>query len=222
MRIAKRGFDIIVGSVLALVALPFILIAALVSAASLRAWPFFVQHRVGRGGHTFRILKVRTLPAHVPSYTAKTALDPASFSRSMAFLRRTHLDELPQLFLVPAGKMSLVGPRPEMRFLHDRLPRSTAELRTSVRPGCTGLWQISEGSLALINETPEYDRYYLLQSSTRFDLWILWRTFRVMFTRAEPVGIDDIPQWVLPTTKLEAELDLTTHRTLAAPVREPV
>jgi lipopolysaccharide/colanic/teichoic acid biosynthesis glycosyltransferase len=222
MRFAKRVFDVLAGSILALVALPFIAVAAVISGICLRSWPFFAQERVGHKGRSFRIVKVRTLPSKVPCYTDKNSLDPASLSRPMAFLRRTHFDELPQLFLVVAGKMSLVGPRPEMRFLHDRLPPTTARLRTSLRPGCTGLWQISESSVALINEAPEYDQYYVLQQSFRLDLWILWRTFRVMFTRAQSVGIEDIPRWALPTTTLDTELDLTPTRTLPAAMREMV
>jgi lipopolysaccharide/colanic/teichoic acid biosynthesis glycosyltransferase len=222
MRIAKRVFDVLAGSILALLAVPFIAVSAAASGICLRCWPFFAQERVGRNGRSFRIVKVRTLPSKVPCYTDKNSLDPACLSRPMAFLRRTHFDELPQLFLVVAGKMSLVGPRPEMRFLHDRLPPATAKLRTSLRPGCTGLWQISESSVALINEAPEYDQYYVLQQSFRFDLWILWRTFRVMFTRAQSVGIEDIPRWALPTTTLDTELDLTPSRTLPAAMREVV
>lgn len=222
MRIAKRCVDIVAGSVLTLVALPVIVGSAATSALALRSWPFFVQLRVGRGGRPFRIVKIRTLPADVPSYATKTSLDHASLSRPMAFLRRTHLDELPQLFLVPVGRMSLVGPRPEMSFLHERLPQCVAELRTSVRPGCTGLWQISEGSVGLIHEMPEYDRFYLLQPSIRFDLWILWRTFRVMFTKAPLIGIDDIPRWALRPTSVDIQPDLTAPQPVPSPARESV
>ncbi|MBW3614211.1 MAG: sugar transferase, partial [Actinobacteria bacterium] len=89
-------------------------------------------------------------------------------------------DELPQLLLVPIGRMSLVGPRPEMPFLHDAMPAPFARLRTEVRPGCAGLWQIGHQCSGLIVEAPEYDLYYVDNWSPVMDLVILWRTARAV------------------------------------------
>jgi lipopolysaccharide/colanic/teichoic acid biosynthesis glycosyltransferase len=192
----RRALDIIVSSILLLLALPVILIAAIGSAASLRAMPFFVQHRVGRRGTEFLFVKVRTLPVDTPSYVDKHQLDANRIPAFCRLLRRLHLDELPQLVLVLLGRMSLVGPRPEMACLHSDLPEDFAELRTSVRPGCTGLWQISEGCTGLIGTSPEYDSHYLAQRSLRLDLWVLGRTVLKMSGIKGTITLEDIPRWV--------------------------
>lgn len=191
----RRAFDIVASALLLLVALPIILVAAVGSAISLRAWPFFAQGRIGRDGERFLFLKVRTLRADVPGYIDKHQLDQSMIPPFCRLLRRLHLDELPQLFLVLQGRMSLVGPRPEMGYLHNRMPRGFAELRTSVRPGCTGLWQVSVASTELLNESPEYDRYYLANRSLRLDLWILWRTAINMVGIGRCITLGDVPEW---------------------------
>jgi lipopolysaccharide/colanic/teichoic acid biosynthesis glycosyltransferase len=142
--VAKRTFDIVVASILLLIAIPTILFCAVGTAISLRCWPFFTQERIGRDGRTFLFVKLRTLPAHAPRYASKYQLVALQIPRFSLALRKLHLDELPQLFLVVLGKMSLVGPRPEMPNLTDQFDSEFAKQRTSVRPGCTGLWQISE------------------------------------------------------------------------------
>lgn len=195
--IVKRTIDIVVASILLVATLPFILLAAIATAVTLRAWPFFTQDRVGRNGKTFRFVKLRTLPTHAPRYTGKyelTELHLPWFSRN---LRRLHLDELPQLLLVVVGKMSLVGPRPEMQYLHDEFDPLTAEARTSVRPGCTGLWQVSSHNDGMIYEHLEFDRHYLAHASPRLDAWIVWQTLRVV----TPIGgkrldsLNELPDW---------------------------
>ena len=206
----RRALDIIVSTILLLVALPVIVIAALGSAVSLRAFPFFVQHRVGRDGKPFRFVKVRTLPADTPAYVDKHQLDATRIPAFCQLLRRLHLDELPQLGLVLIGQMSLVGPRPEMAVLHDDLPRDFAELRTSVRPGCTGLWQISEGCTGLISSAPEYDSFYLNERTFRLDLWVLGRTALKMIGLRGTVTLDEVPSWALARpVERDVEIDLT-------------
>ena len=110
------------------------LVVALGCAIALRAQPVFVQDRIGRNGSTFRFVKLRTLSPDVPPYVDKHQLDQARIPRFCRLVRRLHLDELPQLLLVVRGRMSLVGPRPEMAHLHSLLPADLAAERTSVRP----------------------------------------------------------------------------------------
>lgn len=193
----KRALDIALSIVLGLVAAPVIVVAAIGAAVALRSWPFFSHLRVGADGRDVRILKIRTLPRHTPAYTDKYRLDLDATPAFCRFLRRLHLDELPQLYLVPLGRLSLVGPRPEMRSLHDQLDRAFAELRTSVRPGCSGLWQVGERSNQLIHEGAEYDRFYLTHASARLDLWILWRTALMLTGIGGVVTLDDVPDWAL-------------------------
>jgi lipopolysaccharide/colanic/teichoic acid biosynthesis glycosyltransferase len=206
----RRALDITVSAGLLLLTLPVIVIAAVGSALSLRATPFFVQRRVGRDGEEFLFIKVRTLPVETPAYIDKHQIDARRIPAFCRLLRRFHLDELPQLLLVLLGRMSLVGPRPEMSCLHEELPDDFAELRTSVRPGCTGLWQISDGCTDLIGRRPEYDTYYLEQRNLRLDLWVLGRTALKMSGLKGTVTLEDVPRWVgSEPRELDVTLDLT-------------
>ena len=193
----RRALDIVVSATLGVIVLPIIVAAAIGSAVALRAWPFFVQDRVGKHGEPFRFVKVRTLPTDMPSYTDKHQLDHTRIPAFCRGLRRLHLDELPQLALVLRGHMSLVGPRPEMAYLHEQMPPAFAELRTSTRPGCTGLWQISESCSDLIGTAPEYDHFYLAHRALRLDVWVLLRTAMQMLGLERGVHLDDVPAWTI-------------------------
>jgi lipopolysaccharide/colanic/teichoic acid biosynthesis glycosyltransferase len=201
----RRAIELAVTVVLVVVTLPVMVAAAIGSAVVLRAWPLFVQERVGRDGVPFRFVKIRTLPTSVPRYLDKHALAAHEVPRFCRALRRLHLDELPQLFLVLTGRMGLVGPRPEMAVLHERLDPDFARLRTSVRPGCTGMWQISSGCGDLIGSHPEYDRHYLANRSLRLDLWILARTVLMVLGR-DTVHLADVPVWARRAEVLDLEL----------------
>jgi lipopolysaccharide/colanic/teichoic acid biosynthesis glycosyltransferase len=159
--------------------------------------PFFVHERIGWRGRRVMVPKLRTLvPWHDP-YADKTAVAIVGRSRLTAFLRETHLDELPQLFLVPIGRMSLVGPRPRMAVEAAACrDHEFDELRTTVLPGCTGLWQISDAQRGRVSDRPEYDRLYVEQRTVRLDLWIVWRTI-AQALGAAPIVIDDVPRWAL-------------------------
>jgi lipopolysaccharide/colanic/teichoic acid biosynthesis glycosyltransferase len=191
----KRGVDIAVGTVLAAVALPLIVVLAIGAAITLRAWPIFVQDRLGKNGRTFRLPKVRTLPPDTASSTDKYSLSNVRIPAFGRVLRRTHLDELPQLLLVPFGLMSLVGPRPEMPEVAARYPAEFVAERTSVRPGCTCLWQLSDSADGHIYEAPEYDRAYLRHSGPLLDAWILYRTARAWLPKSSAIGLGDLPAW---------------------------
>ena len=191
----KRAIDVVFGTLLALATLPVVLLLALITTVNLRAWPFFVQTRIGAGGVPFRLVKLRTLPVSTAPYADKRAIESIPLTWVSRTLRRTHLDELPQLFLVPFGLMSLVGPRPEMAFLHEQMPPSFARRRTQVRPGCTGLWQIGQGCAGLIAEAPEYDLHYVDHQSVLLDLWIVWRSIG-MVLGSGLVSLADVPAWL--------------------------
>lgn len=188
---AKAGVDVVLGSVLALVALPVIVVAAVGSALVFRASPFVVQERIGHRGRTFRFPKLRTLPATVPPAIDKYALVGYPIPWWGRALRAAHIDELPQLLLVPVRRMSLVGPRPEMAALADRYPVDFAAQRTRVLPGCTGLWQVSVASAGMIYEAPEYDSCYVAHLSLSLDVWIMARTV-VHFFGGAPLSRDRV------------------------------
>lgn len=216
LRVGHRALEVLIALTMALVTLPILLATLLASAATYRAWPFFVHERVGRGGRPFRFPKVRTLPPVTSAYADKYSIGGDAIPALMRFIRRAHLDELLQLWLVVAGRMALVGPRPEMAVLHGRLHPAAAAERTSVRPGITGLWQVSAHCDGLICERVEYDRLYVRHRNPLLDLWILWRTVqKVLLGRR--IHLFQVPQWAITMAPApDVVIDLT-----AAPVAAP-
>ncbi len=194
---AKRLVDILLGTALTLAALPVIAVLALGVSISLRCWPFFIHERVGRGGRRFRIVKLRTLPPSAHRYALKPDLAGVSVPAFGRFLRRRHLDELPQLALVPVGRLSLVGPRPKLPDQAEPMDPNFSGYRTQVRQGCSGLWQIGIDAHKLIADAPEYDTFYLRHRSLRLDAWILWRTARLMAGLGPRIALADVPAWAL-------------------------
>jgi lipopolysaccharide/colanic/teichoic acid biosynthesis glycosyltransferase len=190
--------DLLVGGLLLLVTLPIALVLAVGSVLTFRAWPIFTQQRLGRCGRPFLFAKIRSLPPSAPKYANKYEIRRLSKTRFGRFIRSTHLDELPQLFLVLSGRMSLVGPRPEMEAVAATFDPEFVVRRLQLRPGCTGLWQISVKADHLIGECPEYDLFYAEHCCIRLDLWILWRTAVQLLPGVEPIALEDIPRWVLP------------------------
>jgi nucleoside-diphosphate-sugar epimerase/lipopolysaccharide/colanic/teichoic acid biosynthesis glycosyltransferase len=177
------------------IALPLMLVLAGLSALMFRAAPLFRQERVGLDGRWFTLSKIRSLPADTAQNAPKYDLLTAENGRFGRFIRRTHLDELPQLWLVVIGKMALVGPRPEMPDLAARFDPAFARRRVTTRPGCTGLWQLSPEFDRLIGEAPEYDLFYVGHANLRLDLWILARTLMQFARPSTRVTLDDIPRW---------------------------
>lgn len=190
----KRVVDVCFGVVLAVVTTPLVLVLAVVVALELRAWPFFVQDRVMERGRLARFPKLRTLPRRTPAYALKSHV-AFELSQLRALLRRLHLDELPQLWLVVTGHLSLVGPRPRMPEAHEPVDPAYASMREAVPQGCTGLWQIGAHAHLLPHEHPEYDAAYVAGRSLRLDLWILWRTLLLVLGVGEPVRLDQLPAW---------------------------
>jgi lipopolysaccharide/colanic/teichoic acid biosynthesis glycosyltransferase len=188
MTFRKRAFDIVIGSILAVVAIPVVAALACGVMLSLRSSPFFMQRRIGLHGRPFSLIKLRTLPREAPPYADKYAIADAPTSGFCRLLRATHLDELPQLFQVPLGTMSLVGPRPEMPELLGRYDQGFVEARQRVRPGCTGLWQISPDTNQLIGEAPQHDLEYLERWSLLLDLRILALTLRMIIQPSSRVN----------------------------------
>lgn len=191
----KRLFDVVVGLPLAILLFPVVAVLAVGSLVVFRAWPFFVQDRLGLHGQLFRFLKVRSLPASTHSSLHKHDLQHVENVAWGRFLRRFHLDELPQLWLVVAGTMSLVGPRPEMPSLAATFDQEFVRERLTLRPGCTGLWQISTASAGLIGDEVQFDLHYVRNWSLRLDLWTLFRTIEEIFGGRPLTELSEIPRW---------------------------
>jgi len=124
----------------------------------------------------FEMYKFRSMYVHASGsdYSPKTPDDPR-ITRLGRFLRRTSLDELPQVLNVLEGRMSLVGPRPEMSFIVEQYGEKQRQ-RLEVKPGLTGLWQLSGDRAFLIHENIEYDLYYIQHRNLFMDLAILLHT----------------------------------------------
>ncbi len=173
---AKRAFDFVIALLLTLAISPFLLVIAGIIKLTSRGPALFVQNRVGRNGRVFQLYKFRTMHVDAPqyAYSPKTSSDPR-ITRIGAFLRRTSLDEIPQLFNVLNGDMSLVGPRPEMPFIVEEYNELHRQ-RLRVQQGITGLWQISADRAHLIHENIQYDLYYIRHRNFFMDVAILLHT----------------------------------------------
>ena len=221
---AKRVMDILVGTTLAVVATPVIAVAAVGVMISLRTLrPFFVQSRMGQYGEPILVPKLRTLPLSTPSYALKTGM---SFEHVPAFarlLRAIHIDELPQLFLVVMGRLSLVGPRPKMPDAVEPIDPGYGARRVAVPQGCTGLWQISESRMGLPSDAPEFDEFYVSHHSLRLDFWILMWTIPIAGRMRRQITMADLPLWATGAPRLRpslATLDLTDAGRHWTPVAE--
>ena len=179
----KRSLDVVLGLSLTIFTSPLVIFLAIGSALSFRAWPFFVQVRLGKNGKFFNFVKIRSLPTSTLATADKYDVSKIVNTRFGSFLRSLHLDEIPQFWLVVTGRMSLVGPRPEFPELAQKFDQQFVSVRTRVRPGITGPWQISVASRKLIGELPESDYLYVKSADLRFDFWILGRTFLEMLGR---------------------------------------
>jgi lipopolysaccharide/colanic/teichoic acid biosynthesis glycosyltransferase len=189
--LAKRAMDVAIAGAALLLALPvFVLIALAVRADGGAA--FYAHPRVGRGGRLFGCLKFRSMVMDSQArLDALLAADPAAraeweatrklrhdprVTRIGRFLRATSLDELPQLLNVLKGEMSIVGPRPVTQSELDRHYGAAAAHYLSVRPGITGLWQVSGRSETSYDQRVALDVAYVSQPSLVADLRILLRT----------------------------------------------
>jgi exopolysaccharide biosynthesis polyprenyl glycosylphosphotransferase len=188
-RIVKRTFDIVAGGVALLLVAPVLLVVAVLVRASGPGPVFFRQLRLGEGGRLFQICKFRTMVQHAEAdgVAVWAREDDARVTRIGRVLRRSRLDELPQLWNVLSGDMSVVGPRPErpefLELLRDTVPFWTR--RHLVKPGITGWAQVRRGYTADVMGTADklsYDLYYLKYRSLMFDLAIATQTVRIVLS----------------------------------------
>ncbi|RFU13301.1 sugar transferase [Rhodobacteraceae bacterium W635] len=192
-RYTKRGLDLVIVAFAAPVVMLIVGLAALVLVLRERGSPFYRQERIGLEGRVFGMWKLRTMvpnaEAVLDSYLDSNPEARAEWDRNQKlkndpritpfgrFLRRTSLDELPQLWNVLTGDMSIVGPRPMMRDQRVLYPGTEYYV---MRPGITGLWQTSARNESSFHERAGFDQAYYRALSLRTDLAIIWRTFGVV------------------------------------------
>ena len=194
-RVGKPFIDRVLGTVLLLALLPVLALLSLAVLSSVGAPVIFRQRRVGLGGAPFEVYKFRTMTPDrrhgaAAGYVGperrlrhKTPDDPR-VTRLGGLLRRLSLDELPQLWNVVRGDMSLVGPRPEVVELVERHYEPWQLARHQVRPGITGLWQVSSRASGLIYENVHLDLEYIARMSLWTDCKILLRTAKAVTGKA--------------------------------------
>lgn len=184
----KRTVDIVVSVLAIAVSLPLIAILALVISLDGHR-PFYVQQRVGRHGRPFRMLKLRTMVPQADDCLERHLADNAGareewrrfqklsddprITRFGRMLRKSSLDELPQLFNVLAGHMSLVGPRP---IMPDQRRLYPGRAYFQMRPGITGLWQVADRNDVSFADRAKYDTVYFVSQGLVTDMTVLGRT----------------------------------------------
>jgi len=173
---SKRGLDIIASSIGFIITSPLWLIVPIIIKKDDSGPIFFSQERVGLNGKHFKIYKFRSMKVDVPKYAnCPTDQNDPRITNIGKWLRKTSIDELPQLINILKGDMSLVGPRPEMPFIVNEY-NSVEKKRLLVMPGLTGLWQVSPYRKSAINHNLEYDFYYIENQSLVLDIVILFMT----------------------------------------------
>lgn len=184
----KRGLDVGVSLLLLIMTLPIWLITAIAIKCESPGAVFFKQRRTGLFNQEFNIFKFRSMCEDAEKDGARWASkNDSRITRVGKFIRKTRIDELPQLLNVLKGDMSLVGPRPEREvFIHDlekHIP--FYRIRHTVKPGVTGLAQVSYTYGASVEDAKHkhhYDMYYIQHQSVWMDLRILFDTVRVVLT----------------------------------------
>ncbi len=187
----KRLIDLTGGLALLILTAPLVALAALAVKLADPGPAFFVQERHGLHGRTFKLVKLRTMRRSADAWLVawlaanpdapdprihRGAADPRIIPKVGTLLRRYSIDELPQLWNVVRGDLSLVGPRPLPGYHVALLDPAFQALRSQVRPGITGSWQVESRDHADPSSLERCDRAYLARWSLMLDLAILWRT----------------------------------------------
>ena len=195
----KRALDVTVAAVLLAVSTPALALAALLIRIETHGHPIYRQRRVGLDGEPFELYKLRTMVSGAETMGAGLAIDAGDsrITRFGAILRRTSMDELPNLVNVLRGEMSIVGPRPTVQVQVDRYTERQRG-RLDVLPGLTGWAQVQGRTSLPWSERIELDLWYVEHASLRLDLRILARSAHLAATgtglyRGETGGWSDPP-----------------------------
>jgi lipopolysaccharide/colanic/teichoic acid biosynthesis glycosyltransferase len=179
--VIRRALDIVVSSLALGVSAPALALAMLAIRLETPGPVLYSQRRAGRDGRPFDVLKLRTMvdgAEHIGAGLAVNANDPR-VTRVGAFLRRTSLDELPNLVNVLRGEMSLIGPRPTLPVQVDQYSERQRG-RLALKPGITGWAQVNGRASLPWSERIELDLYYIEHRSLALDMRILWRTLAMV------------------------------------------
>ena len=173
----RRAFDVLVAATVLVLSAPIVLIAIVAISLESRGHPIYRQRRVGRDGHQFDMLKLRTMVAGAESMGAGMAVNEGDtrITRVGNLLRRLSIDEIPNLINVLRGEMAIIGPRPTIQVQVAQYTERQRK-RLTIRPGITGWAQVNGRASLPWAERIELDLWYIEHRSWRLDLLILWRT----------------------------------------------
>lgn len=183
----KRILDIILsGITIIILSIPMLFVVLWIKLDS-KGPVLFKQKRIGKNGELFEIYKFRSMRIDTPNVSTELLGDPTIFiTKSGHFIRKTSLDELPQLFNILKGDMSIVGPRPALYNQYQLIKMRDKVGVNSIPPGLTGYAQIMGRDLISDEEKVKYDKYYLDNQNLVLDLKIIWST---VFSVAKSEGV---------------------------------
>lgn len=174
----KRLFDIFSSLFAIVIFSPILILISLVIKLESKGPIIFKQDRPGINNKLFKIYKFRSMKVDTPN-VATDLLDPADFiTKSGKIIRKTSLDELPQLFNILKGDMTVVGPRPALYNQYELIEKRTKVNVHKIKPGLTGLAQVMGRDDNSDNQKVQYDKYYLENQSFKLDMYIIYKTIK--------------------------------------------
>ncbi|MGG3449606.1 sugar transferase [Domibacillus aminovorans] len=194
-RAVKRAFDLVAATAILTVTSPFTIFLWILIPLTSRGPAFFKQDRIGENGKPYKIYKFRSMVQDAEKNTGPvlaTERDPR-ITWIGRLIRATRLDELPQLYNVLKGEMSLIGPRPERSFFIDQFQQQIPDYayRMTVKPGLTGLAQVMAKYTTTVEDKLRFDLMYIRQYSFAADIKILLQTIRVVLQREQANGVNE-------------------------------
>ncbi|AYY66430.1 lipid carrier--UDP-N-acetylgalactosaminyltransferase [Staphylococcus hominis subsp. hominis] len=174
----KRLFDIFSSLFAIIIFLPVLFLVSLAIKLESKGPIIFKQDRPGINNKLFKIYKFRSMKVDTPN-VATDLLDPADFiTKSGKIIRKTSLDELPQLFNILKGDMTVVGPRPALYNQYELIEKRTKVNVHKIKPGLTGLAQVMGRDDNSDDQKVQYDKYYLENQSFKLDMYIIYKTIK--------------------------------------------
>ena len=184
-RIIKRGIDLFISIVLLLPAMLICSISALFIILETKGNPLYIQERVGLNGKRFKIYKLRSMYSDAEKNGYQWAMkNDVRITKVGHFLRKSRIDELPQLLNILKGDMAIIGPRPERPEFIEEFLQEIPDFndRITIKPGITGWAQVNGGYELTPKEKLAFDKYYIEHESLYSDTLILLKTIQVVFT----------------------------------------
>lgn len=181
----KRLTDFFLSIVLLIPAIPICLISAIFIILETNGNPLYVQERVGLNGDKFKIYKLRSMYSDAEKDGHKWAeKEDSRITKVGSIIRKTRIDELPQLINIIKGEMAIIGPRPERPEFIEEFLKEIPDFndRLAVKPGITGWAQVNGGYELSPKEKLKYDQYYIEHENFKLDVLILFKTIKVVFT----------------------------------------